>query len=138
MPKLIRNPRRVNRATGLKMGQLSISQHGQHGYEGRMRTLSVALCTLSLLSGCATPESRVRTALIDAGLSKPVSTCMAQRMVDRLSLAQLMKLSRLSGLRESRVRDLSVAEFLARTKALGDPEILSVVTTAGIGCAIAS
>lgn len=93
---------------------------------------------LLALSACATPESRVRTALLDAGLSRPVSTCMAQRMVDRLSLGQLQKLSRLSALRDTKIRNLTVGEFLKKTRALGDPEIFAVVTTAGLGCAIAS
>jgi len=100
--------------------------------------LFFAVLPLLALSACATPETRVRTALMDAGLSRPVASCMAQRMVDRLSLGQLQKLSRLSGLSKSRIGQLSVGELLRRTKALGDPEILSVVTTAGIGCAIAA
>ena len=102
-----------------------------------MRLLFAALPLLAL-SACATPESRVRTALLDAGLSRPVASCMAQRMVDRLSLGQLQKLSRLSGLSKTQIGQLSVGELLRRTKALGDPEILAVVTTAGLGCAIAS
>jgi hypothetical protein len=102
-----------------------------------MRLVLLAL-PLILLSACATPESRVRSALLSAGLSKPVSTCMAQRMVDRLSLGQLQRLSRLSELRDSRIRDLTVGEFLKKTRALGDPEIFAVVSTAGLGCAIAS
>ncbi len=93
---------------------------------------------LLALSACATPESRVRTALLDAGLSKPVSACMAQRMVDRLSLGQLQKLSKLSALRDTRIKELTVGEFMKNIRALGDPKILSVVTTAGLGCAIAS
>ncbi len=93
---------------------------------------------LLVLSACATPESRVRTALLNAGLSKPVSTCMAQRMVDRLSLGQLQKLSRLAALRDTKIGNLTVGEFLRKSRALGDPEILTVVTTAGLGCAIAS
>ena len=102
-----------------------------------MRLLFAAL-PLVALSACATPESRVRTALVDAGLSRPVASCMAQRMVDRLSLGQLQKLSRLSGLSKTQIGQLSVGELLRRTKALSDPEILTVVTTAGLGCAIAS
>lgn len=102
-----------------------------------MRLFLVTL-PLVALSACATPESRVRSALMDAGLSRPVSTCMAQRMVDRLSLGQLQKLSRLAGLRERRIGDLTIGEFLRQARALGDPEILGVVTTAGLGCAIAS
>lgn len=102
-----------------------------------MRLFSIALPLLAL-SACATPESRVRTALLDAGLSKPIATCMAQRMVDRLSLAQLQRLSRLSGLGSTRISDLTVGEFLRKTRELGDPEIVAMVTTAGLGCAIAT
>ena len=90
------------------------------------------------LAACATPESRVRTALLDAGLSKPISTCMAQRMVDRLSLGQLQRLSRVSSLGSNRIGDLTIGEFIRKARAIGDPEILTVVTTAGLGCAIAS
>lgn len=102
-----------------------------------MRLALIALPVLAL-SACATPETRVRTALIDAGLSKPVSACMAERMVDRLSLGQLQKLSKLGALRDTRIKELTVGEFLKNTRALGDAKILSVVTTAGLGCAIAS
>ena len=102
-----------------------------------MRLLIAALPLLAL-GACATPESRVRTALLDAGLPRPVATCMAQRMVDRLSLGQLQKLSRLSGLGERQIGQMTIREFVRQTAALGDPEILGVVTTAGLGCAIAS
>jgi hypothetical protein len=102
-----------------------------------MRPILFVLPLLAV-SACATPESRVRTALLNAGLSRPVSTCMAQRMVDRLSLGQLQKLSRLSALRDTQISNLTVGEFLKKTRALGDPEIFAVVTTAGLGCAIAS
>ena len=87
-----------------------------------MRSLLIIL-PLLVVTACATPESRVRSALLDAGLSKPVSTCMAQRMVDRLSLGQLQKLSRLSGLRNRRIGDLTIGEFVRETRGLGDPEI---------------
>ena len=102
-----------------------------------MRLMFLALPFLALAS-CATPESRVRSPLLDAGLSRPVSTCMAQRMVDRLSLGQLQRLSRLSGLRNRQIGNLTVSEFIRETRGLGDPEIFAVVTTAGLGCAIAS
>ena len=102
-----------------------------------MRIILAALSLLAL-SACATPETRVRTALVNAGLPRPMASCMAQRMVDRLSLGQLQKLSRLSGISKAQFGQLSVSELLRRTRALGDPEILTVVTTAGLGCAIAS
>ncbi len=98
----------------------------------------VCLLCLLALSACATPESRVRTALLDAGLSRPVATCMAQRMIDRLSIAQLRRLSSLSSLKGQPIGELTVGEFLRHARALGDPRILGVVTTAGLGCAIAA
>jgi type IV pilus biogenesis protein CpaD/CtpE len=101
-----------------------------------MRQIAVAILAASALSACATPETRVRTALLDAGLSKPIATCMADRMVDRLSLIQLNKLSGLKKLRDKNVQKLSVEEFLKRTRSLQDPEILGVVTSSGLICAV--
>ena len=61
---------------------------------------------------------------------------MADRMVDRLSLIQLNKLSGLKKLRNKDVQKLSVEEFLKRTRSLQDPEILGVVTSSGLICAV--
>ncbi len=96
----------------------------------------LGLVAVLTLSACATPETRVRTALIDAGLSKPIATCMADRMVDRLSLIQLNKLNGLKKLRDKDMRKLNIDEFLKRTRSLQDPEILSVVTSSGLICAV--
>jgi hypothetical protein len=95
-----------------------------------------ALTVVITLSACATPETRVRTALIDAGLSKPIASCMADRMVDRLSLIQLNRLSGLKKLRGQDMRKVTVDEFLKRTRSLQDPEILGVVTSSGLICAV--
>jgi ABC-type molybdenum transport system ATPase subunit/photorepair protein PhrA len=97
---------------------------------------TIGLVAVLALSACATPETQVRTALIDAGLSKPIATCMADRMVDRLSLIQLNKLSGLKKLRDKNMQELSVGEFLKRTRSLQDPEILGVVTSSGLICAV--
>lgn len=101
-----------------------------------MKQLALVAVAVLALSACATPETRVRTALMDAGLSKPVASCMADRMVDRLSLIQLNKLSGLKKLRGQDVRKLTVEEFLKRTRSLQDPEILGVVTSSGLICAV--
>ena len=101
------------------------------------RIIIMAAATLALAS-CATPETRVKNALIEAGLSEPVSACMADRMVDRLSLLQLNKLRGLKKLRDADAQKLSVSEFLKRTKSLQDPEILGVVTSSGVVCAFKS
>jgi hypothetical protein len=88
------------------------------------------------LSACATPETRVRTALMDAGLSQPIAGCMADRMVDRLSLIQLNKLKGLKKLRGQDMRKITVEEFQRRTRASQDPEIVGVTTSSGLICAV--
>jgi hypothetical protein len=100
-----------------------------------MKRLILTLACLAL-AGCATPESRVRTALINVGLNKPVANCMAGRMVERLSLWQLNKLRGLQKLRDKKVRELTIEEFVKRSRALQDPEILAVISSSAVVCAL--
>lgn len=101
-----------------------------------MKPIALVSLAALALSACATPETRIRTALMDAGLSQPMAACMADRMVDRLSLVQLNRLGGLKKLRSQDMRKVSVDEFLRRTRALQDPEILSVATSSAVVCAI--
>ena len=94
------------------------------------------IALIATLSACATPETRVRRGLMSIGLSKPISSCMAGRMVDRLSLIQLNKITGLGKLKKRNPGDVSFNEFVKRTKALQDPEIVSVVTSSGVICAL--
>jgi hypothetical protein len=89
---------------------------------------------LLALASCATPESRLETALRNAGLSQRVASCMAERMVDRLSVGQLLKLRSLGSLREERPD--SAAEFMRKVRALRDSEILSVTTSSLAVCGL--
>jgi hypothetical protein len=88
------------------------------------------------LAGCATSETRLRNGLINAGLSSQASACMADRMIDKLSLAQLRRLSDLSKIKEQRLGQMRVGEFWRQVRALRDPEILSITARAGLSCAI--
>ncbi|PAL23161.1 hypothetical protein [Sphingopyxis sp. GW247-27LB] len=98
--------------------------------------LALPLIALSLaLSACATPETRLRSGLVDAGLSPAMSACMAERMVDRLSLLQLRRLSSLGSLKGRRIADLTLDQFLHKVRALKDPEILAVSTSSAAVCA---
>lgn len=101
-----------------------------------MKWLALPLLLAVTIAGCATPETRIRNALVEAGLSKPIAGCMADRMVDRLSLGQLNKLRGLGKLQDKKSRQLSIEEFVKRTKALQDPEILGVVTSSGVICTL--
>lgn len=101
----------------------------------RMIKLAVPAAALALLAGCATPETRLRNGLHDAGLSQPMSACMADRMVDRLSLLQLRRLAALGSLKDRPLRDLTLEQFLRKVRALKDAEILAVTTTSAAVCA---
>jgi hypothetical protein len=96
----------------------------------------ISMAVLMALAGCATPEAQLRTGLVEAGLSRNQSGCMAQRMVDRLSLLQLRRISSLKNFGTDNARGMSVDRFLHNIRSLQDPEILAVTTRAALGCAI--
>jgi len=97
--------------------------------------LAVLSLSLLALAACATPEARLRTGLVNAGLSQSIASCMAERMVDRLSLLQLRRLGSLSTLKDKLMSDLSLSQFLHKVRALKDPEILTVTTSSAALCA---
>lgn len=102
-----------------------------------MRILAPLLAAL-LVAGCATSvESRVESKLIEAGLSRPMASCMAERLVDRLSRGQLRELGRLASLRDRNLGTMTIDQLLRHLRASVDPQVYEVVTRAGIGCAIA-
>ncbi len=101
-----------------------------------MKPIAVPLLMLPLaLAACATPETRLRTGLVNAGLSQSIASCMADRMVDRLSLLQLRRIGSLSSLKDKSLGDLSLNQFLFKVRALKDPEILTVTTSSAALCA---
>lgn len=102
-----------------------------------MKLATAPLLLLALaLAGCSTPEARLRTGLQNAGLSKAMSACMAERMVDRLSLVQLRRLSALGSLKDKQIADLTLDQFFRKIRALKDPEILTVSTSSAAICAL--
>ena len=102
--------------------------------------MRLAPLLLLSLAGCAQPfEGGVASRLAEAGLSRPMADCMARRWVDRLNLVQLQKISALSEdlSRERRQGRLTVGRFVGRVRGLQDPEIMEVVTTSSLACALA-
>ena len=103
-----------------------------------MRTGIIMTSAALALAGCATSyEQRIETRLVSAGLPRPMSHCMAERLVRRLSLAQLNRLGEATNAYRGDPRNLTVRDLTRQVETLGDPEIVEVVTRAGIGCAIA-
>ena len=91
------------------------------------------LLAVALLAACATPETRLRNGLVEAGLSEPLAACMADRMVGRLSLIQLRRLADL----KNAGRADSLDAFLHRVRSLRDPEVWTVTSTSAAVCAVA-
>lgn len=96
-----------------------------------MKRLVPLMAAAFVLTGCVEKiaEHKVRAALVDAGLSLPVSDCMARRMVDQLTISQLRKLQALQG--EKR----SVMDYVAAVRRVGDAEVFKVTAAAGAVCA---
>ncbi len=97
----------------------------------------VAILGAAALAGCAQTiaESRVRSALEQAGLSEPHARCMAERMVDRLTIDQLRKLEALGPREGEPRRPAGLAEFVDRVGRVGDPEVVAVTASSAALCA---
>lgn len=96
-----------------------------------MRFAGAALGLLALAAGgCVEKiaQHRVRGALVEAGLARGDADCMAGRMVDRLTIAQLRKLEALRG--EKR----SVADYLLAVRRVGDAEVIAVTASSAALC----
>jgi hypothetical protein len=87
------------------------------------------LLPLLALSGCVhdTARSRITSALQNAGLSPPVSACMAEHLVDKLSIPQLRKLETLKGARNP-------LEYALALRRIDDPQVVRVALAAAALC----
>ena len=105
-----------------------------------MKRLASILVLAAALAGCMTVSKteRVRAALLQAGVPPQMASCMADRLVERLSDDELRQLGHLAKLPHKDVGGMSIREIEERVSAIGDPHIVKVVTKSGIGCAIAS
>jgi len=95
-----------------------------------MRRAAASLAVLVLLSGCAerVAEGRLRSALVDAGLSRGDAACMAERMTDRLTIAQIRKLEVL----QMPMRTLP--DYVFAVRQLGDTKLLGVTASSAALC----
>lgn len=96
-----------------------------------MRRVALPLLALVLAVGCVSKIAypRVKSALLDAGLSDRNASCMAERMTDRLSIGQLRRLEALRG--EKR----SLVDFVDTVRRVGDPEVVGVTVSSAALCA---
>ncbi len=96
-----------------------------------MRAGAVLLIAVLSASGCAPSKlayGRVKSALIDSGLSESNASCMAGRMTDKLSLGQLRKLQALKG--EKR----SLSDYVAAVRRVNDADAIEVTLSSAALC----
>jgi hypothetical protein len=98
-----------------------------------VRAASAVFAACLLLAGGCTPaklaEGRVRSALVNAGLSQSNAACMAERMTDRLSLGQLRKLQALQAPKRS------LADYVYTVRRVGDGQLIEVTASSALLCA---
>ncbi|RZF63564.1 hypothetical protein EWE75_15375 [Sphingomonas populi] len=90
----------------------------------------IPLLLVAALAGCSSPEQKLRAGLVGAGVPQSIANCMAPRMTDRLSFAQLRRLGEIKARRAR-----GVGELIRELRALNDPEIVDVTATAAALCA---
>jgi hypothetical protein len=95
------------------------------------------LFALLALTTCSQAfEGRIVERLDEAGLSRPMSECMAERWVKRLGIFQLRRIQGLAEDLEAEGDDLTVAGLIRRVREIDDPEIVEVVTRSTVVCAL--
>lgn len=94
------------------------------------RAILLLACALPLFAGGCVQDikqNRVKSALVNAGLSESLSDCMARRMAEKLTIAQLRRLQALGD--EKR----SYRDYITAVRRVNDPDALEVlVSSAGL------
>ncbi len=110
-----------------------------------MRKLIIGLLLLILLAGgavftgLANPlvEMQVKSALVESGIGEKRAACMAERMVDRLTIPQLWKLRQGMAAQEGEPDEgYGLGELIKRLDRVDDSEAVAVLTTSAGLCAI--
>lgn len=102
-----------------------------------MKRVGLMLATLAM-TGCvqSIAESRVKSALVEAGVAEADSECMAQRMVDRLTIAQLRKLEELKAKPGEPPAPVTIGQYVDRVRRVGDAEVVAVTASSAGLCAV--
>ena len=109
-----------------------------------MKRIAIIVSLLLLGAGAAWfltggPEraarQRIESELVARGLPQPMAECMATRMSERLSIAQLRKLQALRPEEGEADVPLTVAGLLERVRRVGDNEAVEVTASSAAICA---
>jgi hypothetical protein len=110
-----------------------------------MRKLIIAVLLALLLAGGAVYTGlanpviawQVKTALVESGIGEKRATCMADRMVDRLTIGQLWKLRQGMAPQAGEPEDgYGLGELVKRLRRVEDGEAVAVLTTSAGLCTL--
>jgi hypothetical protein len=110
-----------------------------------MRKLIIGVLLILLLTGGAVYTGlanllvswQVKGALVEAGIGEKRAACMADRMVDRLTVAQLYKLRQGMAPQEGEHNNATgLHELVKRLNRVEDGEAVTVLTTSAGLCAL--
>ncbi len=95
-----------------------------------MRRALLPILALLATTGCVQnmKEGRVKSALVEGGLSDQLAGCMAHRMAQKLTIKQLRSLQKVN-----RAPRHSIAEFITALRQNGDTDAVEVtLSSAGL------
>lgn len=101
--------------------------------------LVIALAAGAVFTGLADPLVRwqVKGALVESGIGETRAECMAERMVDRLSIGQLWKLRQGMAPEAGEPEEgYGLGELVKRLRRVKDGEAVAVLTTSAGLCAL--
>lgn len=96
----------------------------------RIAPVALSIAGLISMTGCVSKLAypRVKETLMDVGIPEAPAACMAGRMTDKLSLAQLRRLKALKGPKRN------LADVIVMVSQLDDPELIRVTLSAAAKC----
>lgn len=93
----------------------------------------------ALYTGLANPlvAMQVKGALVESGIGEKRAACMAERMVERLTIGQLWKLRQGMAAQEGEPEEgYGLGELIKRLRRVDDGETVAVLTTSAGLCAL--
>jgi hypothetical protein len=99
-----------------------------------MRVGVVLVVVMLLVAGCATPSQRISSKLISYGVPEPQAVCVGDKLEDRLSIAQLQRISQIAKRSRNEAGQVTITQFAQALDKPGDEEIVAEVLRAGLGC----
>lgn len=101
--------------------------------------MSLRLVVMSgfvLLAACASPSQRISTKLIDYGVPEPQAVCMGDRLEQRLTTTQLVRLGEVARLSRDSAGRMTVNDLARALNRPGDEALVAEVLRSGLGCLI--